>query len=217
MARSWLRSSSLLGSLALGSACGPLVVLDDGGGEESTDEASEGTGPSSTSAVGTTSPTSSTTSTTSATTTPMTTSVDPTGREPGFCALACVTVDDCLFGGSPTDFECVDGFCEYVGEIPPCDPASCDDLMIGSCTEVDGVSVCATPCVDDSACVAGFTQCSGHDDAGNSICDPIPCWGVVEGEPCEIDGFGQIGICIDGVCACTDDSQCTAEGYGCNV
>lgn len=220
MVRSWLRSSSLLGSLVLGSACGPLVVLDDGTGVESSDasDASDGTGPSSTSTVGTSSTTSATTSTTTATTTPMTTSVDPTGREPGYCAQVCFTVDDCLYdGANPADFECIDGFCEFVGELPACDPMNCDDLMIGICTEVDGVSQCATPCSDDSSCIAGFTQCSGVDDAGNSICEPIPCWGTVEGEPCVIDGFGQLGICIDGLCACTDDAQCTAAGFACNA
>jgi hypothetical protein len=224
MARSWLRPSSLLGSLVLGSACGPLVVLDDGTGAESFDaaEASDGTGSVDTTTVdtttvGTSSTTSATTTTTTATTTPMTT-VDPTGNEPGYCAQACFSLDDCLYPGSnPADWACTDGFCEFVGMIPPCDPQSCDYLMIGFCTEIDGVSVCATPCNDDSSCVPGFTECSGHDDAGNSICEAIPCFGTVEGEPCEIDGFGQIGVCIDGVCACTDDSQCTAVGYACDV
>ncbi|WP_266222025.1 hypothetical protein [Paraliomyxa miuraensis] len=88
--------------------------------------------------------------------------------------------------------------------------------MIGQCTFVDGFSVCATPCVDDMACIVGFTECAGVDDLGNSICSALPCYGAVEGQPCEIAGFGQIGVCTDGECVCTDDSQCTAMGFGCD-
>jgi hypothetical protein len=215
------RLSSVFCSLALGSACGPLVVLDDAGTGDETAEATEtsddapSSSTSSTTAALTTTATSSTTSTT--TSPPMTTSVDPTGDEPGYCAQACRTVADCLYPGSnPDDFECTDGFCTYVGEIPPCYPEACDDLMIGVCTEVDGVSLCVTPCIDDSSCLAGFTECTGFDDAGNSICMAIPCLGVAEGEACFIDGVGQFGVCTNGECACTDDSQCTIEGYACN-
>ena len=207
-------------SLVLGSACGPIVVLDDEGSGDASDEASEGTGepPSSTTtAASTTSAASSTTSASTTTATTATTATtSTTGDEPSYCGQACVSVADCAQGGDPDDFACIDGFCEYVGEIPPCDPGNCDDLMIGFCTEIDGVSVCAMGCSDDSACIPGFTECTGHDDAGNSVCMPIPCFGAVEGEPCEIEGVGQLGVCTDGVCACTDDSQCTLEGYACD-
>jgi len=217
MPRPWLRSSPLLCSLVLGSACGPFVVLEDSTDESAGEsEASESTSSSTTNATSST--TAATSSTTSATTTPMTTSVDPTGREPGYCQETCRAVSDCLYPGSnPSDWACNGGFCEYVGVIPSCDPATCDDLAIGFCTEVDGVSQCATPCVSDVSCLAGFTQCSGYDDAGNSICEAIPCNGAVEGEACVIDGFGQYGVCIDGMCACTDDSQCPIDGWGCNI
>jgi hypothetical protein len=220
MPRVVVRLRPLLGSLVLASACGPFVILDDSGSDDEsseTDEVSEETTTPPTTTSTTSSTTSATTSTTTATTATTTTTGDPTGDVPGFCAQACAIVEDCLYeGANPSDFACVDGFCEYVGEIPPCDPASCDDIMIGSCTEIDGVSVCATPCADDSACLPGFTECTGHDDAGNSICEAIPCFGTLEGEPCEIQGFGQIGVCTNGQCSCTDDSECTAEGFGCN-
>lgn len=214
MPRVVARLRPLFGSLVLAAACGPFVILDDSGSDDEsseTDEVSEET-------TTPPSPTSTTSSTTSATTTATTaTTTTTTGDVPGFCAQACTIVEDCLYeGANPSDFACVDGFCEYVGAFPPCDPASCDDLMIGSCTEVDGVSICATPCADDSACLPGFTECTGHDDAGNSICAAIPCFGTLEGEPCEIQGFGQIGVCTNGECSCTDDSECTAQGFGCN-
>jgi hypothetical protein len=118
--------------------------------------------------------------------------------------------------GNEADWACTDGFCEYIAEIPACDPASCDDLMIGVCSEVDGVSICTTPCSDDTMCLAGFTECTGTDDAGNMICQALPCGGVAEGEPCDIPMFGQIGTCTDGVCTCTDDAECTAMGFACN-
>lgn len=218
MAGARLRSSSLACSLVLVSACGPFVILaDDVASEESTET-------SDTTATSTSTSTSTTTSTTTAgptvtATTPTTMDVttdEP--REPSYCALACESTADCAIGGiDPADYPCIDGFCEYVGEVPACDPATCDDLQIGICTEVDGFSQCATPCSDDSMCVPGFTECTGTDDAGNTICEAIPCFGVGEGEPCEFQGFGQLGVCIDGECQCTEDSQCTADGYACNA
>jgi hypothetical protein len=223
--RALARVSLVFSSLVLGSSCGPFVILEPST-ESETESASETESDGSTTAVATsgttppstTTPATSTTTPPATTTTPATTSVDPTGDGPGYCTQACSSRLDCVpAGANPDDFACVDGFCEYVGTIPPCDPAACDDLMLGVCSEDDGVSVCTTLCEDDSMCIPGFTECTGTDDAGNSICDPIPCWGVAEGEPCEIEGFGQIGICIEGECACTDDSQCTAEGFGCNA
>lgn len=146
------------------------------------------------------------------------TTVAPTdsGGGAGFCGLACEAPADCAMGGPEEDWACTDGFCEYLVDPMPCDPATCDDLMIGVCADVDGFSVCTTPCDDDSMCAAGFTECTGTDDAGNSICAAIPCGGVAEGEPCDIPMFGQIGTCTEGVCSCTDDAECTAEGYACN-
>lgn len=215
MPYAWLRFSSLASSLVLSSACGPFVIADDVASDESS-EAGETSGTATTAAL--TSSTSTTTSTTTAapTTTPPATTDEPS--EPGYCAQACTGAADCAIGGiDPADYPCIDGFCVYIGEVPPCDPATCDDLQIGICTVVDGVSVCATPCTDDSACLAGFTECTGIDDVGNTICEAVPCLGAAEGEACIIDGFGQLGLCIDGQCLCTDDSQCTGEGYACMV
>jgi hypothetical protein len=216
MPRALARFRPLLGSLVLAAACGPFVILEETGSDDEGTETNEGTedGPPST----TTSTTSSSTTapTTSATTSTTSTTGDPTVDVPGVCALVCTVVEDCAQGGNPSDFACTNGFCEYTGVIPRCDPATCDDLLIGYCTELDGVSTCAMACSDDSMCIQGFTECTGQDDAGNPICAPIPCFGMAEGEPCEIDGFGQLGVCTNGECSCTEDSECTAEGFGCN-
>jgi hypothetical protein len=213
MARSRSVPWSLLGSLLLGSACGPFITeVESDDEDEGTDEERDTStgGSSGTTTAGTTAATSTTTTTTTATTT-------TTGREPGFCAYSCLEVEDCTFGGPTVDWSCTDGFCEYVGVIPECDPATCDAIGIGSCTTVDGSSLCVTWCIDDSQCLPGFTECVGIDDAGNPYCAAIPCLGAGEGEACIIDGFGQLGVCIDGLCTCTDDSQCTGEGYACNL
>lgn len=212
MARSRSVPWSLLGSLLLGSACGPFITeVESDDEDEGTDEERDTStgGSSGTTTAGTTAATSTTTTTTATTTT--------TGREPGFCAYSCLEVEDCTFGGPTVDWSCTDGFCEYVGVIPECDPATCDAIGIGSCTTVDGSSLCVTWCIDDSQCLPGFTECVGIDDAGNPYCAAIPCLGAGEGEACIIDGFGQLGVCIDGLCTCTDDSQCTGEGYACNL
>jgi hypothetical protein len=139
----------------------------------------------------------------------------------GFCATTCAAVADCVPPmGMESDYACTDGFCEYIGEPLPCDPALCDDLGVGlACADVDGVSQCTTPCSDDSMCLAGVTECTGMDDAGNSICVAVPaepCGGAAEGEPCNFGGADQYGVCTDGVCSCTDDAECTAAGQGCN-
>lgn len=215
-----LLCSSLACSLLLVSACGPFVILADDVASDESSEASDTTAGSTTVTTATTSTTTATTAntTTSTTTPPTMDATTDAPREPSYCAQACDSTEDCEAGGiDPADYPCIDGFCEFIGELPACDPATCDDLLIGVCTEVDGISQCATPCTDDSACLAGFTACTGTDDAGNTICELIPCYGMAEGEPCEFEGFGQLGVCIDGECQCTDDSQCTADGYGCNT
>jgi hypothetical protein len=224
----YLRCVLSLGALALGSACGPFVVLDDtGDGSSEAEESAEVTSATTTASTVSTSSTVSTASTTAATTasttvstssTTATTTPVTTGNEPSYCGQTCRSLEDCSPPGSdPSDWACNDGFCEFVGPIPACEPQFCEDLMIGYCTEVDGVSVCATACNDDSACIPGFTECTGVDDVGNSICVAIPCNGVAEGEACFIEGFGQYGVCTDGLCTCTDDSQCAVDGWACNT
>jgi hypothetical protein len=213
-----LRFSSLACSLALVSACGPFVILADDVASDASTETSDTTATSTSSTTAATSTTTSTVTITSATTPPSMDATTDEPREPSYCAQACESTADCAAGGiDPADYPCIDGFCEFIGEVPACDPATCDDLLIGVCTEVEGISQCATPCTDDSMCLAGFTECTGTDDAGNSICELIPCYGMAEGQPCEFEGFGQLGLCIDGECQCTEDSQCTADGYGCNT
>jgi hypothetical protein len=214
------RLSLVLGSLVLGSACGPMVVPD---GRESDDESDDDTA-GETAASTTTAATTSTSTSTSTTTPPDATTVgttsppDPTGgREPGYCAQTCQSAPDCGFG-SP-DFVCIDGFCEYIGQIPPCRDDTCPPELGATCGMVDGVSSCLFPCATDQACSELFGAafvCTGVADDGTLYCQPPPCNGAVEGEPCDIPGFGQLGVCFDGLCVCTEDTQCTAMGFACN-
>jgi hypothetical protein len=141
------------------------------------------------------------------------------GGGAGFCGLTCEAPEDCAMGGNAADWECNEGFCEYVGVIP--DPPACDDTTCpaaigGACADVNGINICTFPCTDGGTeCDALMLTCTGADDAGNSICAAPPCGGVAEGEPCE-SAAGQSGVCTDGVCACSDDAECTVMGYACN-
>lgn len=141
------------------------------------------------------------------------------GGGAGFCAQTCTDAAMCVPAmGDPADWACTDGFCEYVGEPfvpPPCDDTTCPAVANLACADVGGVNQCTTPCMDDTMCAAGFTECTGMDDNGNSICAPIPCFGAEEGAPCETM-TGNNGICTDGVCGvCSDDTECTIAGQGC--
>jgi hypothetical protein len=133
----------------------------------------------------------------------------------GSCGQTCTTAADCVPPGQDsTAYACTDGFCEHTA---PCDPETCDDLGPGlACAEVDGFSQCTTPCSDDAMCIAGVSECTGLDDAGSSICALIPCGGAAEGAACETAN-GNVDVCTDGVCSCTDDAECTVTGQACNA
>jgi hypothetical protein len=131
----------------------------------------------------------------------------------------CMAVADCVpMGGDPADWSCNAGFCEFVGMIPPCDPASCPAAAGLMCAFVDGVDQCVIPCtpVGNECDLFGF-ECTGVTDMGDTICTSPPCGGALEGEPCFIQGFGQLGTCTDGLCTCTDDSECTAPDLTCTA
>ena len=151
---------------------------------------------------------------------PDTGSGSDTAGDGGFCAQTCETPEDCAGEfGNAADWEC-DGFCEFIGTPPACDPAMCDDLMIGTCAEVDGTSLCVQPCPMGDECVAP-TECIGSTDAGDDYCTtppPEPCGGVEEGEPCEFEALGgALGTCTDGVCSCASSEECTVDGFDCNL
>lgn len=142
---------------------------------------------------------------------------DPTAGAGGFCGLICEAAADCAMGGNEADWACTDGFCEYIADPPACDDTTCPAAAGAACADVDGVNICTFPCTDGGGeCDAFMLECTGTDDAGNSICQGAPCGGVAEGEACEIPMFGQLGTCTDGVCSCSDDAECTADGYACN-
>lgn len=200
------------------------MILEEGSDGESTmdgtDDADVTVSTSSTTAPTTSATTVTTTSTTIATTTtttdPMTTTVDPTGDEPGYCGQVCETLEDCLYpGADPADFACTAGFCEYIATFT-CDETTCPPDF-AACAFVDGLEQCVISCPMGDECDAFDFQCTGVSDEGIPYCESDPCAGAAVGEPCFIEGFGQIGICDGQACVCTDDSQCTAEGFACNA
>jgi len=150
---------------------------------------------------------------------PPTSDTETTGNGgAGFCAQTCMAVADCVpMGGNEADYGCTDGFCEYKGMAPACDDTTCPAAIGGACADVDGVNVCTFPCTDGGTeCDTLMLECTGMNDAGDPICAAKPCGGVAEGAACEIAGFGQLGVCTDGVCSCSADTECTAMGYACN-
>lgn len=151
---------------------------------------------------------------------PTTDAVDSTtggGGGAGFCGLTCESPADCAMGGNEADWECNDSFCEYNGTPLACDDTTCPAAIGGECADVNGNNVCTFPCTDGGGeCDALMLECTGENDAGGSICQGPPCGGVAEGDPCDIPMFGQLGTCTNGVCSCTDDAECTPEGYACN-
>lgn len=166
-------------------------------------------------ATGTTDPTAGEESSTPATDDGMTagTADDSSGGGggAGSCGLTCEAPEDCAFGGNAADWECNEGFCDYVGTPPACDEALCS-AGGGACADVDGVNQCTYPCTEGGTeCDFLTWECTGEDDAGNSICQPAPAAPCTEGEACE----GGFGVCTNGECVCTTDEECTADGYGC--
>ncbi len=143
-----------------------------------------------------------------------------TGGDTGYCAPTCVVVADCVQpGGNLADWTCTtDGFCEFVGVPPPCDPMTCPAAAGLVCADVDGVSTCVIPCVmSGSECDLFGFACTGVTDMGDGICEPPPCGGAAEGDPCIIMGLGQYGTCTGGACTCVADAECTGPGLACNL
>jgi hypothetical protein len=142
------------------------------------------------------------------------------GGGAGFCALACSAAADCAQGGNEADWQCTDGFCEYIGTPPACDDVTCSPAIGGVCADVDGVNQCTYPCTEGGTeCDLFNWECTGTDDAGNDICQPPPtppCGGASEGEACTFGGDSQFGVCMNGECSCADDTECTASGFACN-
>jgi hypothetical protein len=213
--------SLVVWSLALAAACGPVVVLEEGsdGESEASGDSEASSATVATTASSTTTTATSTSTTTSATTTPATTAVDPSDGDSGYCGLACDVAADCVPPNSkPIDFACVEGFCEYGGPTFECDETSCPSMAGLACASVEGVEVCVFPCTEDGGeCLMLQLECTGTSDEGIAYCEPPPCLGAGEGEACIIEGVGQFGICVQGECVCTDDGQCTADGFACDV
>jgi hypothetical protein len=208
--RSWLALTGLAMGLLGPAGCvqNTIELEDESSGADDEDGSTTSTTTTSTTTAG---------PTTNPGTTPTTADSGPdtdTAAGPGYCNLACLSLADC---GSPQDWECIDGFCQYTAEFE-CDPAQCDDLGIGVCSVVDGISQCTFPCTPGgSECDNFGLVCTGVDDAGSPICAGLPCNGFSEGEPCEFEGLGAFGVCTDGECTCTSDLECTFDGFACDL
>lgn len=136
------------------------------------------------------------------------------GAVDGHCDWACDVTADCVpFGADPTAYACTDGFCKFL--VSPCELCGGE---FGDCVQVDGADACVIPCASSDECAAYEMECTGIDDAGNAFCGPPSCATVfAEGEPCTTPGYGQNGVCRNGVCSCTNDTECTVEGSACNL
>ncbi|MEM9454734.1 MAG: hypothetical protein AAGF11_11180 [Myxococcota bacterium] len=144
-------------------------------------------------------------------------SVDSGPQGPGTCAATCQLPADCVVATEPaSDWECNAGFCDAVVTAERCDLFTCGIEGVGVCAPVAGISTCTIPCTPGGTeCSAPLDDCIGVDDLGTSICAPLPCGGVAEGEPCVTPTGDARGTCIAGECLCMVDEECTARDAVC--
>jgi hypothetical protein len=105
----------------------------------------------------------------------------------------------------PNNYTCVGGACRS----PQCQSAS--DCTAQSpkldCFTIGGVSDCAFACMMDVDCTPPLT-CIGKDDNGKQYC--LSKGSGCTDAMCTILGLGK---CINGVCSCLTDSDCTKPGF----
>ena len=131
--------------------------------------------------------------------------------EPGYCTKACDTPADCCAPGTPgcpsdqypNNHQCVNGACHP----PECaDTQDCATNPNLDCFALSGFNSCGFKCDVDADCAAPLT-CTGSDDNGKTFC-------LFAGDGCTNDascnGFGS---CVDKLCVCTSDAECTAAGF----
>ena len=147
----------------------------------------------------------------------------------------CMVAGDCVDDMNPcTDAACVDGFCQYVPNVAPCDdgnPCTDDICGGGTCQGQPNTAPCddGNPCTDD---ICGGGSCQGQfntapcDDlevcTENDVCSGGFCQGMLldcdDGNECTTDycdfGVGcdtvDNNIPCDDANACTDDDACSA-------
>lgn len=131
----------------------------------------------------------------------------------GFCAQPCANAVDCCPPSPmspcpsdtyPNNFECKNGAC-YSGQCSS--TADCTAINPNlDCLTFSGQKSCVFDCALDGDCMAPLT-CTGVDDDGKKYC-------VFSGGGCTDDtSCGGFGKCVDKVCVCSSDTDCTVAGY----
>lgn len=139
-----------------------------------------------------------------------------TGPEYGYCAQPCGAAADCCppdpnnedmcpSASYPDNPECQNGAC-----LPAQCATTADCTAFNpkhDCLPVGGFNSCKFPCDGNEDCVLPL-QCVGTDDNGNGFCLAPGGTGCSDDASC--NGFGK---CVDTVCVCDVDTDCTFPGY----
>lgn len=131
----------------------------------------------------------------------------------GHCAKPCTMAADCCPVGEPNcpsnqypeNYTCVKGACVDPQCMSTIDCTSQNAKL--DCFTIAGVSDCAFACMTDADCTAPLT-CIGKDDNGKKYC-------LSKGAGCT-DAMCQnlgLGKCVNGVCSCEKDMDCTKPGF----
>ncbi len=130
----------------------------------------------------------------------------------GYCTKPCGTVIDCCPAGAmdcpsnmyPNNYTCDKSACKSPQCATTADCTAQDPKQ--DCLTLSGFKSCSNTCASDGECTAPAT-CSGMDDNGKKYC-------LSSGGGCANDaacaGFGK---CVDKVCVCQKDADCTKAGF----
>ncbi|MFO0568636.1 MAG: hypothetical protein U0263_23445 [Polyangiaceae bacterium] len=134
------------------------------------------------------------------------------GPPVGFCSRPCGTVTDCCPAGSvdcpsnqyPNNYKCVLGACRAAECSTTQDCTSTNPKL--DCLSLSGFHACGFGCSSDTDCSPPLT-CIGLDDNGKKYC-------LAKGNGCSDDAScGGYGKCVDKVCVCYSDVDCTKTGF----
>jgi hypothetical protein len=130
----------------------------------------------------------------------------------GYCTKPCGTVLECCPAGSmgcpsnmyPNNYKCDKNACRAPQCATTADCAMQDPTQ--DCLALSGFNTCGTTCASDGQCTAPAT-CSGVDDNGKKYC-------LSSGGGCVSDAAcGGFGKCVNKVCVCQKDADCTKTGF----